>query len=183
MSCGKTFLTEELKALIGTTGERVQACLWGIEKETLRKFTQAVMDPDPRYWDEEFARGTKFGELVTPGIFCTYLNKTPSSVEDPVTKGFRQNPVSDGFAIERGGRGSLPRVRSELVRILNAGNEIEVLQYPHLGDVVFSQAKIANIEERGGRDGSHMLIVTNETIFTNQKGEVLCITRGSAIHR
>lgn len=184
MSCGKTFLTDELKALIGATGERVQVSLWGIEKEGLRKFTQALMDPDPRFWDEEFARSTKFGELVTPGIYCTYTSKTAPGAEDPVARGFRENPVSDGFALPRGRRrGSLPPVHTELIRILNAGNEIEVLRYPRLGDIVFSQSKIANIEERSGRDGSHMLITTNETIFTNQNGDVLCITRGSTIHR
>ncbi|MFH1141875.1 MAG: MaoC family dehydratase N-terminal domain-containing protein [Chloroflexota bacterium] len=186
MSCGKTYLTEELRALIGTTGERVQACIWGIEKEGLRRFTQAVMDPDPRFWDEEFARSTRYGEIVTPGIYCTYLNKPAPGSGDSVSEMFRQNPISDGSGgggPERGGRGSVPRVRSELVRVLNAGNEIEVLRYPRLGDVVFSQAKLANIEERVGRDGSHMLIITNENIFTNQKGEVLCITRQSSIRR
>ena len=185
MSCGKTFLTEEIKGLIGATGERVEVTLWGIEKEGLRRFTQALMDPDPRYWDEEFARSTRYAELVTPGIYCTYLGKTPPGTDDPISKAFRLNPVSDGIGgVREGGRrGGLPSIHTELIRILNAGNEIEVLRYPRLGDRVFSQAKLANVEERGGRDGSHMLIVTNETIFTNQDGEVLCITRGSQIHR
>ena len=41
------------------------------------------MDPDPRYWDEEFAKTTKFGEIITPPIYCTYLKKTPSQPESP----------------------------------------------------------------------------------------------------
>ena len=45
-------LTDEIKALIGVTGDKVEASLWGIEREDLRRFTQAIMDPDPRYWDE-----------------------------------------------------------------------------------------------------------------------------------
>ena len=78
MSCGKTFLTEEVKAVIGATADRVEASLWGVEKEGLRRFTQAIMDPDPRYWDEDFAKTTKFGKIVTPPIYCTYLDrKTP----------------------------------------------------------------------------------------------------------
>ncbi len=39
MSGGKTALTDEIRALIGTTGERVEASLWGIEKEDQRRFT------------------------------------------------------------------------------------------------------------------------------------------------
>src|SRR3989337_3171731 len=61
----KSALTDEIRALIGVTAERVEANLWGIEREDLRRFTQAIMDPDPRYWDEAFARTTKFGGIVT----------------------------------------------------------------------------------------------------------------------
>ena len=184
MSCGKTFLTDEIKALVGTTGERVEVTMWGIEKEGLRRFTQAVMDPDPRYWDEEFAKTTKFGEIITPPIYCTYLERRAlPSDEDSVTRAFLENPVSDGIGGVRQSRGGLPEIPTELVRILNAGNEIEVHKYPSLGDRVFSQAKIANINERTGREGNHMLIITHEVTFTNQKGEVLCITRASQIRR
>ena len=184
MSCGKTFLTEEILALIGTAAERIPVSLWPIEKEGLRRFTQALMDPDPHFWDEEFAKNSKFGEITTPGIYCTYTNKTRPGADDPISRAFRENPVSDGIGgVQRGGPGSLPRIPTELVRILNAGNELELLQYPKLGDRIFSQAKLSNVEERAGRDGSHMLITTNETVFTNQRDEVLCITRSSLIHR
>ena len=184
MSTGKTYLTEGVRAMIGTTGEQVEVTMWGIEKEGLRRFTQALMDPDPRYWDEDFARATKFGEIVTPPIYCTYLERrTRPSAEDPITRAFKENPVSDGIGGIEVGRGGLPDIPTELVRILNAGNEIEVYKYPSLGDRIFSQAKIANIVERTSRDGSPMLIITNEITFTNQKGEVLCITRASQIRR
>ena len=56
-------------------------------------------------------------------------------------------------------------------------------QYPKLGDRVFSQAKYADIKERVGKDGSRMLIVTTENVYTNQNGEVLCILRASSIRR
>ena len=186
MSCGKTFLTEEVKAVIGATAERVEASLWGIEREGLRRFTQAIMDPDPRYWDEDFAKTTKFGEIVTPPIYCTYLGrKTPPGADDPISRAFRDNPESDGIGgLEReDDGGALPKIPTELVRVLNAGNEIEVYQYPVLGDRIFSQAKIADIRERVGREGNHMLIITTETTYTNGKNEVLCILRASGLRR
>jgi hypothetical protein len=78
----------------------------------------------------------------------------------------------------------LPDVPTRLKRILNAGNEIELRQYPRLGDRVFSQAKYADIRERVGKDdGARMLIVTTETVYTNQNGDVLCILRASQIRR
>jgi acyl dehydratase len=182
----KSVLTNEVRALIGVTAERVAANLWGIEREDLRRFTQAIMDPDPRYWDEAFAKTTRFGDIVTPPIYCTYLSrKTPPGADDPISRAFRENPNSDGIGgVERADRrGTLPTIPTDLKRIMNAGNEIEVFKYPTLGDRIFSQAKIADIKERAGRDGSPMLIITTETVYTDQHGEVLCILRASTLRR
>jgi len=182
----KSALTDEVRALIGVAAERVEANLWGIEREDLRRFTQAIMDPDPRYWDEAFAKTTRFGAIVAPPIYCTYLSrKTPPGADDPITRAFRENPNSDGIGgVERADRrGALPTIPTDLKRIMNAGNEIEVLKYPTLGDRIFSQAKIADIKERAGRDGSPMLIITTETVYTDQNGEVLCILRASSLRR
>jgi len=180
-------LTPEVKAVIGVTAEKIEASLpWGIEREGLRIFTQAIMDPDPRYWDDEFAKTTKFGAVITPPIYCTYLGRrTKPGSEDPVTRAFIENPHSDGIGGVRDteSRGALPEIPTRLKRILNAGNEIELRQYPKLGDRVFSQAKFADIRERVAKDGARMLIVTTETVYTNQNGEVLCILRASQIRR
>lgn len=185
---GESALTAEVKAVIGASAAKIEASLpWGIEREGLRIFTNAIMDPDPRYWDDEFAKTTKFGGIITPPIYCTYLGRrTRAGGEDPITRAFQENPNSDGIGGVRDnedGPGSLPKVPTHLKRILNAGNEIEVRQYPKLGDRVYSQAKYADIKERVGKDGSRMLIVTTENIYTNQNGEVLCILRASTIRR
>ncbi len=186
MSCGKTYLTEEVKGLIGTTADRVEITMWGIEREGLRRFTQAIMDPDPRYWDDDFAKTTRFGKVITPPIYCTYLNRrTPPGADDPISRVFREDPDADGSGgMERDSReGALPTIPTELRRVLNAGNAIEVYQYPTLGDRIFSQGKIADIRERVGRDGSHMLIILTETTYTNQDGDLLCILRASGLRR
>ena len=180
-------LTDEVKGVIGATGEIVEAGFpWGIEREGLRVFTQAIMDPDPRYWDDEFAKTTKFGHVITPPIYCTYLaRRARPGAEDPVSRAFAENPNSDGIGGVRptNQKGGLPPLPTPLKRILNAGNEIELRQYPKLGDRIFSQPKYADIQERAGKDGSHMLIVTTETVYTNQDGDVLCILRASQIRR
>ena len=181
MSCGQSKLTDEIAKMIGVSGEKVEC--WGVvEREGLRRFTQALMDPDPRYWDDEFARQTRFGEIITPPIYVSYFQKTPPDAGDPVTAAFRDNPQSDGLGNVRK-PGALPPVPTDLVRILNAGNEMEIYRYPSLGDKVSFQSRYANIHERVGRDGSHMLVVTVETHWTNQRDELLCITRQSLIRR
>ncbi|MBT5051041.1 MAG: hypothetical protein HOM58_21250 [Rhodospirillaceae bacterium] len=182
-------LTDQIKDMIGMTAERVEASPpWGIEREGLRIFTNAIMDPDPRYWDDEFAKETKFGGIVTPPIYCSYLGrKTLAGVEDPVSRAFRENPNSDGIGGVRDAdpddKGALPKIPTPLKRILNAGNEIELRQYPKLGDHIFRQAKYGDVKGRVTKDGTPMLIVTTETTYTNQDGDVLCILSASTIRR
>ena len=72
---------------------------------------------------------------------------------------------------------------TDLVRVLNAGNELEIYKYPSIGDTIFFQNRYSDIRERVGRDGKPFLIVTTETTYKNQKDEVLCITRASSIRR
>ncbi len=177
-----TALTPEVKAMIGVTGELVEC--WGmVDKEYLRRFAQAVMDPDPRYWDEEFARNTHYGEIIAPPIMVSYMpGRLAPSEGDPITRAFQENPQSDGIGGVRRG-GALPPIPTNLVRILNAGNELEIYKYPSIGDKIYFQNRYADIRERRGRDGEPFLIVTVETTFRNQQGDVLCITRASQIRR
>jgi hypothetical protein len=173
-------LTEAVKALIGASAEKVEASPpWGIEREGLRIFTNAIMDPDPRYWD---------GGIITPPIYCSYIGrKTLAGVEDPISRAFAENPESDGIGgVREGGadrKGALPPIPTPLKRILNAGNEIELYKYPALGDHIFSQAKYSDIKGRVTKDGTAMLVVTTQTTYTNQNDDVLCILRASTIRR
>ena len=171
--------------MIGATGEKVEASLFGIEREGLRRFTQAIMDPDPRYWDDEFAKSTRYGGIITPAIYCSYLNaRAEPGAEDDVTRAFEANPNSDGTGdIRLFRRGALPKIPTDLKRRLNAGNEIEVFKYPTLGDKIYSQAKYANITERTDKEGKPMLIVTSEIAFTDQNSAKLCVIRQSSIIR
>lgn len=175
-------LTPEVKAMIGVTGEVVEG--WGVvDTEYLRRFTQALMDPDPSYWDEEYAKNSRYGEVITPPIMVAYMSsRIRPDQDDPITQAFLDDPMSDG--IGRVSRpGSLPGVPTDLVRVLNAGNELEIFKYPSIGDKIFFQHKYSDIRERVGREGKPFLIVTNETTYTNQNNEVLCITRASSIRR
>ena len=178
----QSVLTPEVKAMIGVEGDLIES--WGtVDTEYLRRFTQAVMDPDPRYWDEEFAKTTHYGGSIVPPIMVSYMTgRIRPDQEDPITKAFEENPMSDGIgSVER--PGALPDIPTHLVRTLNAGNEIEVYQYPKIGDTIFFRNRYSDIRERVGRDGKAFLIITREVTFTNQDQALLCITRQSSIRR
>ena len=175
-------ITPEVKAMIGVAGDVVES--WGyVDVEYLRRFTQAVMDPDPRYWDQQFAETTPYGEIITPPIMVSYMaTRIRPDQEDPVTRAFEEDPMSDGIGrVER--PGALPPVPTHLVRVLNAGNELEIYKYPSIGDKIYFQNRYSDIRERAGRDGQGFLIITTETTYKNQDGDLLCITRASGIRR
>ena len=178
----QSVLTPEVQAMVGVEGELIES--WGtVDVEYLRRFTQAVMDPDPRYWDEDFAKSTHYGAVIVPPIMVSYMTqRIRPEAEDAITEAFKINPVSDGIgSVKR--PGELPDIPTHLVRTLNAGNEIEVYQYPNIGDTIFFQNKYHDIRERVGRDGKAFLIITREIKYTNQDGALLCITRQSSIRR
>ena len=178
----ETALTPEVKAMIGVSGETVEA--WGdVNEEYLRRFTQALMDPDPRYWDQDFAESTQYGRIIAPPIMVSYMaTRIRPDQDDPITRAFDEDPESDGIGrVER--PGALPPVPTPLVRVLNAGNELEIYKYPAIGDKLFFQNRYSDIRERSGRDGQAFLIITTETTYKNQDDEVLCITRSSTIRR
>ena len=67
----KSFLTDEVKALIGVETEwsRYSEPISGSE---VRRFVHAIMDDNPLYYDEAYARSTKYGAPVCPPLYASF---------------------------------------------------------------------------------------------------------------
>jgi len=59
-------IVERLRQRIGTETPRT---ITEVEKGAIRKFADAIGDPDPLYRDEEYARRTRFGGIIAPATF------------------------------------------------------------------------------------------------------------------
>ena len=178
----ETVLARELKEMIGLAGAEVEC--WGVvDQEYLRRFTQALMDPDPRYWDEEFARSTRYGQVIAPPTLVSHMAaRSPPGHGDSLdgSSGGGNQQARPAGTREKG---QLPPLPTQLSRIVEAGGELEVYKYPAIGDAVYFQRKYADIVVGMGRDGSPTLTVTIETAYRNQRGELLCVSRSSLIRR
>jgi len=62
------YITDEVKAVIGAHNGPILA-YHPVEASEVRRFFQAVMDPAPRYWDEAWAKISRYGGLVAPPAF------------------------------------------------------------------------------------------------------------------
>ena len=148
-------ITDEMRKLIGIESK---PSVYEIQKEPIRRWAEAIGDANPLYHDEEYARKSRFGEIVAPpGMVNNYL-----------------------FPVKVGG--PPPQVKSPFWRQLNGGNEYEFLKPIKAGDVLTSTTKLVDLQERQGRPGiGHMLFQVIETTFKNQNGEVVAKTRNTGI--
>ncbi len=142
---------EEAKKQIGTASE---SQVHEIERGAIRRFAEAIGDPNPVFNDEQQARKTRFGGMIAPPTFCRSL----------------------GAAIPNVALKNLPGLR-----VLDGGSDWEYFQPIRPGDRITTQSKVADLRETEGRIGPMVFIVI-EITYTNQFGE-LCVKQRSTTIR
>lgn len=173
----ENFITPEIKALIGSEAE---VSSWDeVERGAVRRFVQAVMDPDPIYWDDDMAEQTRYGGVVAPYLFPLYAFRNPPSLSDPLDDAIGNAHYHGGSFMPRFG---LPEIPVPLQRVLNGGNEIEFLSLARPGDRLTAKARIEDIVQKQGRQGP-MLFIRMKISILNQHGETLLINRQTSIRR
>ena len=146
-------ITDEMRSLIDVESE---PSVYEIEKEPIRRWAEAIGDPNPLYRDAEYARQRGYGDIIAPPGFV----------------GQYAFPVKLGRAQRR--------VASPFQRNLNGGNEYEFFKPVQAGDILTATTKLVDLHERQGRLGT-MLFQIYETTYKNQKGEVVVKCRGTGI--
>jgi hypothetical protein len=152
-----------------------------LERDTLRRFAQAIMDRDPLYYDTVYAAGTKFGELVAPPLYPVHAFRPPAGGPDPLDI-LRAQPDADGAAGNDGVYFGLAPIESPFKRLLNGGNEIEFYRCLAVGEKCVAKARYADVQLKQGKSGSLLLMVI-ETEFHTEAGELLLVNRQTLIWR
>ena len=79
MSAQPWVITDELRALVGVESEPYEV---EIERSAIRKYAEAIQDPNPLYVDAAFAERTPHGSIIAPPTFpCTFEGGRGGSVE------------------------------------------------------------------------------------------------------
>ena len=146
-----------------------------VQEEAIRRFADAVDDLNPLFWDEEYAKKSKYGAIIAPPGFIS----SPWYSSRP-TKWGKKVVASGGGMAEL--RPALEKAGFKNPGAVDAGIEYDFFFPVKAGDVITAVAITKDIIEREGKTGKMAFVVT-ETTYTNQKGEVVAKARGTVIQR
>jgi acyl dehydratase len=170
-------ITDEVRALIGT---RCQTTNWDlVERSEVRRFAQAIMDPDPIYWDDEEARRRGYPGVVAPPLFPLYAFRFPPYSQDALAAAALDDNFHGAAFLPRFG---LPDIPVPQKGLLNGGNDIEFFRYACIGDRLSAESELLDIYEKTGSSGQ-MVFVEMSMVFSNQNGEVLLRNKQIEIRR
>ena len=160
-------LPEEVTKFIGVnTGVSV----FEVEKEPIKRFADSIDDPNPLYWDEEYAKKSRYGSLIAP----------PGFISIPWNTRAKGGETSPDPRTEL--RAALRKVGYVNPGGIDAGIEYEFFNPVRAGDTITASSVIKDIFEREGKTGK-MSFTINETTYTNQNGDLVAKARSTFIQR
>jgi len=133
---------------------------FAVERGKIREHAMAIGDTNPIYYDEEAARKEGF-----EGI--------------PVTLTFLQ--VIDmwgGYSFQE----KCEMLNLNPVKILHGEQGYQFLKPIYAGDVLTVAGKVTDVQVKTGSSGG-MNLITIENKYTNQRGELVAVSRGVTIER
>jgi acyl dehydratase len=155
-------LPEETLAAIGQVSEHV----YEVTRKDIRRYAQAIGDPNPIYSDEEAAAKSHWGGIVAPPLFCHSL-----AFEDVPVEQLR----ADGLPTEL----DLPLPTT---RAVGGGSSFAVGTPVRPGDTITVRKSVEDIYRKSGRSGD-LIFVVLDTTYTNQDGELVAHERGTFVNR
>ena len=151
-------LSEEVSKFIGKA-EDVR--IFEMEKGAIKRFADAVDDQNPLYWDEEYARNSRYGSIIAPpGFFGWPIKRTKGVL---TFSAIREELI-------------VALAKSGYSRLLDGGIQYEFFKPVRAGDTLTASSIIKDIVERGGQTGKTAFVIT-ETTYINQNGDLVAKVR------
>lgn len=150
-------------------------CWDDVSRSDLRRLVLGIPDDDPLYWDEEFARTTRFAGLVAPPLYPVDAFKVPPNLPDQLTERMKGDPNYTGSVGDprlRHAHVEASQVHPALTVLLNGGQEYEIFRLLHLGEKCTAQTSFVDLYEKQGSSGRFVVSVF-KTEYRTLTGEPL----------
>lgn len=147
-------ISPELKRWIGTEKDMGSET---VEAGAIKKFADAIKDPNPLWRDQEYAKSSGYMSVIAPPTFIHCLRSIgyPNITPQPM-------PWKSTTS-------------------LNGGNEFEYFNPIRPGDVISGKAKLIDIFNRDTRQMGPMIFTVVEMTYTNQTGDLVAKQRSTGI--
>jgi acyl dehydratase len=166
-------LPKEVTQFIGASSGTI---VFEVEKGAIKKFADAVADLNPLYWDEEYARNSRYSSLIAPPGFFGW----PVHLAKGQT--FLSSAKQEGTEAEKKGELTFELAKAGYPRNLDGGIEYDFFAPIRAGDILSVSSRIKDITEKKGTSGT-LIFVTTETTYINQNGVSVARARSTAIFR
>ena len=153
---------EKLRKFIGTT---TPPGINEVERGAIKRYAEAVGDPNPLYNDVEYARNSKYKEMICPPGFFGWPAKVSIGAMEIMA------PIFEVL------------FSAGLFRILDGGIDYDFTLPIRAGDTLAWYARFADAKERTGKSGERMVFITMELTFMNQNGDTVARRRQTFIAR
>lgn len=131
------------------TGRDLGTMTFPVDRSKVREFARSLGDPDPVYTDVEAARSAGFPDIPVPPTFVVSSAHWREEDNMVATLGL------------------------DLRRVLHGECGWEYHGPVVVGDELTASRRVADVTTREGRRGGTMTMVSIETDFTNQRGELV----------
>ena len=149
-------LPEEVTELIGKVGD---IRIMEVERGAIKRYADAVDDRNPLYWDEEYARDSRYGSILAPPGFFGWPTRWTGGMPAHTKLSDEVSAILAQAGYSRG---------------LDGGIEYEFFCPVRAGDILTALPRIIDIYEREGKTGKMVFVVT-EITYTNQNRHVVWI--------
>jgi acyl dehydratase len=158
-------ITEEMRRAIGTLTlpefPAEDVTIWAI-----LRYAAATEDPNPLWWDDEYARSTRWGSLIAPPTFVEVYSPHNRTMRE---KGGELVQLCAPF-------------EPPFERQLLGGEEFEFFGPIRPGDAISGRALLGDVYEKKSRSTSGMLVLMREDKeYHNQKGVLVARTNWTRI--
>jgi acyl dehydratase len=152
-------ISDKLSNLKKLKGKHSEPQIKEVERGAIRRWADAIDDPNPLYYDVEYAKSSGYGEIIAPPGFFGWPVKG---------KGFREivEDVTEHMA------------EAGYPLLLDGGMEYEFYVPIHAGDILVASTLVRDISEMGGT-----MVAILETTYLNQNGDKVALRRKTLVFR
>jgi acyl dehydratase len=141
---------EDALAMIGA--EKVRCYV--VTKRDIKRFAQAIGETNPIYFDEDYAKNTRYGIIHAPPLFCqifTFEDVAPDLLPN------------DGSPIEID-------VPIPAKRTVGGASSYQIFRRVKVGDQITAKSVLTDIFTKRGKSGQLYFVVV-ETEFSDQENK------------